>query len=726
MVSAYSQVCFTVLLAVFGHAQALARSHHSNTIESHGFGNETQCSWNCTVHESDLTEEIKVTIANGKLIQLVVKYENKVDDKCVNQTSRNSSGNVTEQWQIWLANTQRSTFERVMEKWKNMMLSANSNEEHKEIRAKCTFKPLTTTATKPKNSASSPTFYQGHLADLGIKFDSTECSTEEKDDLKPCLNISKSPGNSITPTKSPEFKRGGWPAVAFVCLCLVFLAVFIYYSPAFLCFFSPTEVTEDGVRQIVLEGASPVSFRSLMGNYFFSIDETIWHRARMFFLRVVVLPLLFLGPAIFADYLQRNKMFPTFHIFGLSHLFQLRMLVCSGCYFVLNFYISFFTTRSSKANRPCFFCKRVKSKTLMCGEVPPKKVLNHLRLQPLILVKCWRAFIRCLLKLFKLFVLVLPASCKVSTTCFLRVSAFVIFLLVIPAATVTLLTAMLLAVGFSIIFTSPLMILCFKLSPVNAYFSNPSLKLFLLFLVIAVAIPTLLGALFVLELAGIGVLMAIVLAFVLLLSEEILPFVVCFVLVLYYMWSSYSSFTNKYQDLALSLFKHFKKSRSEVCVTVAVNNNQVPENASNADDDSKDNVMKIPKELFHMACEELMPIREGVCILLLKVTLIVSFVFLVFSITMMLNVGATPIMKALLTFLTGSFPKIVAIYIDGGRQKRIEAMATDEKIPKIVQKYISGTTETSLSNQEQDHRSADDDEVLLLDVDKENIEQVNM
>ncbi len=68
----------------------------------------------------------------------------------------------------------------------------------------------------------------------------------------------------------------------------------------------------------------------------------------------------------------------------------------------------------------------------------------------------------------------------------------------------------------------------------------------------------------------------------------------------------------------------------------------------------------------------------------------------------------------------------MAIYIDGGRQKRIEAMATDEKIPKIMQEYICGTTETSLSNEGQDHRSAHDDEVLLLDVDKENIELVNM
>ncbi len=101
-----------------------------------------------------------ITIVKGKLIHLVVKYENKVDDRCVNQTSRNSSGNATEHWQIWLANKQSSTFEKVMGNWKNLLCSVDSNEEHKEIRATCTLKPLTTTATRPvHNSDSSPIFF---------------------------------------------------------------------------------------------------------------------------------------------------------------------------------------------------------------------------------------------------------------------------------------------------------------------------------------------------------------------------------------------------------------------------------------------------------------------------------------------------------------------------------------------------------------------------------------
>jgi len=217
--------------------------------------------------------------------------------------------------------------------------------------------------------------------------------------------------------------------------------------------------------------------------------------------------------------------------------------------------------------------------------------------------------------------------------------------------------------------------------------------------------------------AGFGVSIAISLAFVLLLSEESLPFVACSVLVLYYIWSSYSSFTNKYQDLGLAVFKLYKsyKESQDIQVTDMTQNTDSTQNALG----SRDIVMKIPKELFHIACEELMPIRESVCVLILKVIIIVSFVFFVFSLIMLHNVSATPVMRTLLTFLSGSLPKIVAIYMDGRRQKNIEAMTADEKIPLIVQEYIKGI---SAVNQGQENSGVDVDEVMLQNVNEENIE----
>ena len=115
-----------------------------------------------------------------------------------------------------------------------------------------------------------------------------------------------------------------------------------------------------------------------------------------------------------------------------------------------------------------------------------------------------------------------------------------------------------------------------------------------------------------------------------------------------------------------------------------------------------------------MACEELSPLREGVCILILKITVIVSFVFIVFSLAMVFSFDTTPLLKTLLTFLTLSFPKIVAIYIDGGWQKKLRARAIKEKVPKIVEKFI---IETSMTTRGPKDRNANSDEVILLNED---------
>ncbi len=705
MLSTYSQVCFAVLLAVFCHAEALARSHHNNTLVNHGFGNKTRCSWNCTVIESDLTEEIKVTVAMGKLIQLVVNYENKVDDKCVNQTSRNSSGNATEQWQIWLANKQLSFFSKIMKSLENLMLDTDLNKERKEIRALCTLRPSGTTASTPESNSSIQfaMFSRSHLTALGVELNTTDFDTEETENLQPCINITNSTGNNGTDSKCP-FEPGIWPVAVLYGFCIVFWAIFIQYSPAFLCLFSPTEVTEDGVRQIVLEGASPVCFRSLIGNYFFSEDDgTIWHKARTFIFRAVIIPLPFLGLAISIDSLK------------LPNWYQAFIVVCCVCYIFQAFYISFFPMMLLQA-KPCYVCKYVRPKFFSCQDELPLLILSHLRLQPLILVKCWQLFTQYMSHYFEMSSILFPSSKDSFLNYFFRFSISIVFLSTVPPVSVILSISVLLLVFIGIFLSSPIKMLC------RARFAAINVP-FVIAWIMRTFVSSLAtgGLLTIITFAGVRTLFAILSGIKLLFSDESLPYVACIVLVLYYVWSSYSSFTNNYQDLAFALFKHYKKSRHDRSVAMAANTNQVQVNITDYEDD----VIKIPKELFHMACEELMPIREGFCKMILKITVITSFVFLVFSIAMLRSGGATPVMKALFTFLTGLFPKILAFYIDGGRQKQIEAMVTDEKIPKILHEYIKKATGNSRSNQGQENSGADDDEVILLDDNEENFALIN-
>ena len=719
MLSANSWLSLALLLAVFCHALSLEPSLHNNK-SPHDI---TRCSWNCTVLDFDFSEEMKTIIAKKKVVPVAVKYEIRVTEKCRNQTSHISSGSITERWQIWLPSKQVSVFAKALESVQNLMFFTDSNGHSEEIRAICTLTPVNTTATKPTyDSGSLPIFSRSYLADLGVKFSSIDCNTETTDNLQHCINISKSAENNSS-TFEGQLKTAGWAGNIFICLSLLFMVIFTYYSPAFLCLFSPTEVTDDGVIRIVLDGASPVSLRNLIGNYFFSKEDTIRRRLRMFILRVFVIPLPFLGPAVFAEYLQQNTSL-TLNILGVSDLSHPFMIVSYVCYNIMACFMSFSSAALSERNRPCFVCRRIKSATIICKENLPKRIRNHLRIQPLILVECSKLFIRYLSIYFEKCFLLLPSTFEFSSSFFLRLFLFIVLLCASPAVTILLLLLLLLIIFFAFICTSPIM----NVSGVSirrrlfVYFRDNRYLFLLSFSVsIMIAIPALFGASLFLSFAGFGIEIAMVLAFALVLSEESLPFVACFVLVLYYIWSIYSSFTNKYQDLGLALFKHYKsykKYRHNQVTEINLNTGSLPENTQNFVG-SKDNLMKIPKELFHMVCEELMPIRESVCVLILKVTIIVSFVFFVFSLIMLLNVSATPVMRALLTFLSGTLPKIVTIYMDGRRQKNIEAMAAEEKIPFIVQEYIEGTCAV---NQGQRNSGVQVDEEMLQNENGGNIE----
>jgi len=274
---------------------------------------------------------------------------------------------------------------------------------------------------------------------------------------------------------------------------------------------------------------------------------------------------------------------------------------------------------------------------------------------------------------------------------------------------------MLFAILVGIFKTSPMVILCNAASPIGSNYGSRVCRYLGLFFI---TIPAIFGAVLILVFDAFCILMALDIAFALLFSEDSLPYVSLIVLVCYYFWSSYSSFTNKYHDLSLILFKCYKEHRpdrisnSEDVVTADPEAESTENTEITANPNNKDNMITIPKDLFDMACEKLMPVRGSVCILFLKVILIVCFVFLVFLMIMKSKTGATPQMKAVLTFFTGSFPKIAEIYIDGARKRQLEAMIIEERAPVIVQRYL---TEAASSDQEQDSAGIHTEEVIIVD-----------
>ena len=326
--------------------------------------------------------------------------------------------------------------------------------------------------------------------------------------------------------------------------------------------------------------------------------------------------------------------------------------------------------------------------------------------------------VRYLLSYFKLGQFVLY------TKWFVRIPVFIIFLSIMPAVVMVCLMTMLVVILVAILVTSPLCVLIPDNSSKRSNRSPYLYRLLKLLVHYLSVVPATIGEIFVLSCATVAVLILVIMVFALLLSEESLPFVALIILVCYYFWSGYSSFKNKYHNLSLKLFKCYQKYRhDQISDEAAATTTTDPIQAENKTiPEGKGNVVKIPKELFDMACEELMPIREGVCILVLKVFLILSFVFLAFFLIMGLHIDAAPGIKALVTFFAGSFPKVVAICIDGGRQQNLEAIVTEERAPMIVQGYINGTS----SANQQDSSEMNTEEEIIVDDNEETIEMINM
>lgn len=109
-------LCFAIFVAAFSCTQAESASHDNHNRDDVGFGKETSCSWNCTVTNSDFPLQRKADFITNRLIRLVVRYEVKVNDKCVNKPSDNSSGNATEHFRVWLpVNNKLSSFAKAVE-----------------------------------------------------------------------------------------------------------------------------------------------------------------------------------------------------------------------------------------------------------------------------------------------------------------------------------------------------------------------------------------------------------------------------------------------------------------------------------------------------------------------------------------------------------------------------------------------------------------------------------
>ena len=512
-----------------------------------------------------------------------------------------------------------------------------------------------------------------------------------------------------------------------IIFCIIIQTPCLYYLPALLCIFSPTVDRENGILYILLEGAGPASLRGFLGNKLFNMDRSILHftsrcrKAKMLFFRVMfmVIPFLLLAPALFVANMTPFEV-PYCH-FNLTHPF---VVVCIICYFLRVVFSSLFLIipQAPPEERPCHFCLKFSSNPSSCFGILPRRIISHMRLQPLIVVKCLKSFVRGLEKYFRIII----GIWKGSDSWDICVPSLTILLLVVPFVIALLLLANLTECLLFLYFTCPLSVAfqdnLFYISPMRFWdqfkdcISNLDIRDIVRRLSLMVGLFLVLsGALFLGLFVSLGVLLTFFLAFtmILLFPEQSLPIVACILLICYYHWSIYNSFANKYHDLSLIIFDFYKSEKDQIFNEELELCTEGPTNST----DDRDIVLKIPKDLFDMVCEELWPVKEAVCLLLLKVILISSFVFLIFYLSMKLDIDVRPLAKTVLAFVTGLIPKIILAYFDGNRRKRIEILAVKETAPKIIQKYLKRFNDGQ-SNLGADHQEAS----LAIQGNEENIE----
>ena len=125
--------------------------------------------------------------------------------------------------------------------------------KHREMRAIRTLKPGRTTVAGPKYYTSRSSAIC-HLLSFKTEFDSNEYHVVKASPLGPCMKITIPDWKNSTKGLTVPFNLVGWlkvdlnhrewPKTILLSFSFVFIAVFQYYSLAFLCLFYPTEILQ--------------------------------------------------------------------------------------------------------------------------------------------------------------------------------------------------------------------------------------------------------------------------------------------------------------------------------------------------------------------------------------------------------------------------------------------------------------------------------------------------
>ena len=678
------QLCFALLLITLWLVseatetkEDVVLSYENRTTVDESNEQEFKCGWNCKYMDSNLNDDMNWAFRKGKvLLRLAFLYEERMDPNCVNGTSQVLRTVSSTRWQIWLTNSKVPIIaSKALEKISDLSFR-KFNLSYRTFKANCTFNFSTFNSSQKRFSELSPRDYFKEIIRLTVAPLGNICKNETEQSYlhgnETCIMISEYTQDYFLPWMQ---NRIGF----------LFMIFFTFFGPVVVCAFSASEVTHQGIRQITVGGPSPVGFRRLIGNYFFSLENTFWHRMRKFIMRVILLPIPFLVPALCVEYLLYQNALPQqTSVKETTFLFRPFRMVCYVCYVSKALFFHFIIREPNPAVSVMYHPKSGREDEdftwIYSRRELPERIHSHVYIVWLA-VKIfsslsWEITVSGCQELKNYFIDLL--SCTMSLSSFSRFLCQTIF----TSIGIFLLALYTMMVDLSILILSfPIVTLCnyanFSLwKDVNINFIHPyllfSVRLVVVLLEICISCLAAMGVTFVLKSAAVGVIILLQLTFTSDLLKENLPFVSFCVVVSFYLWSNYRSFTQEYKDLAMKLFEQ----RTEL---------------NKGQGYHIENVRRIPKQLFDIACEEIMPFRYAVRKTLLNSFLSWIFVYFIYSLTMLIY--SSHVTKAMVIFVAGSFPKMASILLRK-RLGNIKAAGINERALGIVQEYNNTITIT--------------------------------
>ena len=174
-------------------------------------------------------------------------------------------------------------------------------------------------------------------------------------------------------------------------------------------------------------------------------------------------------------------------------------------------------------------------------------------------------------------------------------------------------------------------------------------------------------------------------------ADIVFPLLAFSVLILYNVYSCFSSFSEKYQLLKIKLFQGIKEHYDNGGRLLLVFTDK--------------GATAIPEDLFKTACKELdIPMGKTFWQGFMKMISLVAFTVTVYASIQIFGSrsGTAPLTKVVVIFLTGSLPKILSVISAGGNQDKLQELDMQVRLKDVITNYANSQVIVNMGSENEE------------------------